>query len=127
MPQGQAALPAAELFRRHPQLHAFLGAQLAEAAAGLSGGGGGDAGSGAGDAKSSGGGGAALHPSLLPVLTLLSRLGWVSTAAHGESESIAWLCGLCCSSPLRRPPLEHACMAVFRSSQMHPENCTPCT
>lgn len=83
MLQGQAALPAAELFRRHPQLHAFLGAQLAEAAAGLSGRGIGDAsgvaGSGAKDAGS-GRGGAALHPSLLPVLTLLSRLGWASEA-----------------------------------------------
>jgi hypothetical protein len=125
--QGQAALPAAELFRRHPQLHAFLGAQLAEAVAGLSGSGitdAGDAGSGAGNASGGGGG---THPSLLPVLTLLSRLGWVSEAVHDKSESIAWLCGFICILLMRRPPLEHACMAAFKSSQMHPENCNPCT
>ncbi len=61
--QGQPGLSATDLFQRHPKLHEFLLGQLIEAAAQL------DAGSGGAAAA------ADVHPSLLPVLALLSRLG----------------------------------------------------
>ncbi|KAL4419934.1 hypothetical protein ABPG75_007032 [Micractinium tetrahymenae] len=59
---AKRAPTAADFFARHPQLHPFLLQQLAAAAASLE------------SSSSSSGGSSELHPSMFPVLVLLSRL-----------------------------------------------------
>lgn len=86
---AKRAPTAADFFARHPQLHPFLLAQLGEAAAALNG----------GDGSSSG---QEVHPSLFPVLVLLSRL---------RPSQLSRLVGCSSSSSLEEQRLSPAAFA----------------